>query len=67
MQRSNNAREQIMSNERLEYLERVLSDIDKKIASKYSHFLDDAGLSKIKQEKNSVIEEIQQLKANNEA
>jgi|LakMenE18May11ns_1017448.scaffolds.fasta_scaffold9757179_3 hypothetical protein len=56
-----------MSNERLEYLERVLSDIDKKIASKYSHFLDDAGLSKIKQEKNSVIEEIQQLKANNEA
>jgi hypothetical protein len=30
-------------------------------------FLDDAGLSKIKQERNSVIEEIHQLKANNEA
>lgn len=56
-----------MTAERLQYLERVLSDIDKKIASKYSHFLDDSGLSKIKQERNYVMEEINQLKANDEA
>jgi hypothetical protein len=56
-----------MTTERLNYLERVLIDVEKKIASKYSHFLDDAGLSKIKQERNNVIEEIHQLKANNEA
>lgn len=55
-----------MTTERLQYLERALSDIDKKIASKYSHFLDDDGLSKIKQERNNVMEEINQLKANNE-
>ena len=52
-----------MTAERLQYLERVLSDIDKKIASKYSHFLDDSGLSKIKQERNNVMDEINQLKA----
>ena len=62
-----NAKGEMMSKERLEYLERVLSDIDKKIASKYSHFLDDDGLAKINQEKKLVTAEIEKLKATNEA
>lgn len=56
-----------MTTERLQYLERVLEDINKKIASKYSHFLDDSGLTKIIQEKRLIEDEISKLKANDEA
>jgi hypothetical protein len=51
-----------MKLERIKKLEYTIQDIDSKIARKYSHFLDDASLTKIKQERNIVERELKGLK-----
>jgi hypothetical protein len=54
-----------MSLERIKELETAIQDIDSKVARKYSHFLDDANLTKMKQERNNIEHELARL--NNEA
>jgi hypothetical protein len=46
---------------RIKELEYVLSDIDSKVLRKYSHFVDDASLTKIKQERKLVEAQIKEL------
>lgn len=51
-----------MNFDRIEKLEYAIQDIDSKVARKYSHFLDDASLTKIKQERNIIERELKGLK-----
>jgi hypothetical protein len=51
-----------MNFDRIEELEYAIQDIDSKVARKYSHFLDDASLTKIKQERNIIERELKGLK-----
>jgi hypothetical protein len=51
-----------MNFDRIKELEYTIQDIDSKVARKYSHFLDDASLTKIKQERNIIERELKGLK-----
>ena len=50
-----------MNLERIKELEAIIQDIDAKVANKQSHFLDDAGLTKMKQERKLVKSQIKEL------
>jgi hypothetical protein len=51
-----------MNSERIKKLEHAIQDIDSKVARRYSHFLDDYSLTKIKQERNIIERELKGLK-----
>jgi hypothetical protein len=51
-----------MNLERIKELEYTIRDIDSKVARRYSHFLDDYSLTKIKQERNIIERELKGLK-----
>jgi hypothetical protein len=47
--------------DRIEELKAALYNIDQMIANKQSHFLDDAGLTKMQQERNFVNRQLKEL------
>lgn len=47
--------------DRIQKLNEALRDIDSKIANKQSHFLDDAGLTKMKQERRIVEAQLKEI------
>ena len=50
-----------MNLDRIKELEYAIQDIDSKVAKRYSHFVDDASLTKIKQERKLVEAQIKEL------